>query len=498
MFLEWQNKDNIRQIFDQKIIEINNLYSLRKHEENELYNKWINNKQTSDAWSKNWCSFAKKNSATLAARYVLKKRKAKNDKMTLNSNAETELTNDIKKSLAVAQKYFKSHDIFTAEQVGELNKAALKYFKQHNTGPAAKMMIDAFKRPLSAYDYTESAKNWANPLYFPRMLGLSLWDDHTRIYLGENEKKPAALAEPIYMQMTNLMTKENSLNSKGNAILNASGQQIANIELEIAKSVLASGIPLLSSITAHYVVTWILKQVHKQFLMKQKNPRRIVLKGNAYERLGELCGVGTHPNTIDKLRKIIPMLSGCLFKYRINNRSREGNFLSYCYERAINGKYSILIIEMQPMACPGFVKTLPEGGVLFQEQRKAVPIMSPFPSYGKLKKNYGPQVRFQDEIIMEMRSRAKEIYTRGGIAISDETLRDFAQMAFLPEKMIEPVLDFWVDEDCLTRSDEGLYNIGSRESAACRMIEEDGRYEHEGALAAKRRLEKQRKKIARG
>jgi len=70
------------------------------------------------------------------------------------------------------------------------------------------------------------------------------------------------------------------------------------------------------------------------------------------------------------------VLAGCLFKYRTQDRAGEGNFLSYRYEKAINAKYSILVIELQPIACPGFIKTLPKGGVLFQEQRKAVPIIS--------------------------------------------------------------------------------------------------------------------------
>jgi hypothetical protein len=358
------------------------------------------------------------------------------------------------------------------------------------------MLIESLKKPLFDQDHVVNAKKWRNPLHFSKMLALSLWEDRTRVYLNELEIKPAALAEPIFKQITDVMTKKNSLNSEGNAIINSYGEQIANIEFDTAKSVLLSGIPLLSSITAYHVVSWLLQQVHKQFLMKDKNPRRIVLRGNAYERLGELSGAGTHPNIIDKIRKIIPALSGCLFKYRTKETVGEGNFLSYRYERAINGSYSVLIIELQPLACPGFVKTLPEGGVFFQEQRKAIPIMRPFPSYGKLKRHYSSQVRFQYELQMEFRNRAKEIYARGGISISDETLGDFAQKSLLPKKLVKPMLDFWVQENYLTRSDDGLYNIGSRESAARKMIEEAGKYEIEGTQAAKRRLEKQRKKIA--
>ena len=63
-------------------------------------------------------------------------------------------------------------------------------------------------------------------------------------------------------------------------------------------------------------------------------------------------------------------------------------------------------------------------------------------------------------------------------------------------EMVAPMIDNWVKENCLSRSKEGLYNLGSRESAARRMIEEAGKYETDGATAAKKKLEKQRRKIA--
>ncbi|MGH7249798.1 MAG: hypothetical protein ACREGC_02385, partial [Minisyncoccia bacterium] len=254
--------------------------------------------------------------------------------------------------------------------------------------------------------------------------------------------------------------------------------------------------PLLSSTTAYHVVTWLLKEVHGQIIMGHKSPRKIVLKGSAYERLGELSGTGTHPKTIDMIRRIIPALSGCIFKYQTQDRVGEGNFLSYRYERAINGSYSVLMIEMQPLACTGFVKTLPEGGALFQEQRKVVPITKPFAPYGLQRKSYGPQIRFQNALVGLMRDRAKELYIRGGIPLSEEDLFELGQESQLASKLIEPVLDFWVSNGYLARSDEGLYSLGPKESAARKMMEEAGRFEIEGTAAAKRGLEKRRRRMA--
>ena len=485
--------------FDQKIAKLNKIYTFNEHEKNELFKLCLASKQTDhiDAWSEVWDSFAKTNMAALSARCVLNQRKKKNDQYAHYENAEIELINEVKKSLTIADRYFKtSKNKPIKERVKSLNLAALTYFTHYNTGGTTKYLIEDFKKELSDQDSKKGIKNWDNPLYFSRLLALSKWMDYTSTLVYEMENKPAALAQPIFKQMANIMTQKNRLDREAKAVVDSNGDEVVLIEFETAKSVLLSAIPLLSSVTAYYVVTWLLCQVHKQFLMNDKHPRRIVLKGMAYEQLGELSGAGTSSDAIDKIRKIIPALAGCLFKYRTQDRVGEGNFLSYRYERAINGKYSILVIELQPIACPGFIKTLPKGGLLFQEQRKVVPVMRPFPVYGKLRNYYGPQLRFQMELQMEMRNRAKELYTRGGISLSDEALYDFAARSHLSQSLIKPVLEFWVEEKCLFKSDDGLYNIGNRESAARRMIEEAGKYEIEGAVAAKKSLEKQRRKIS--
>lgn len=115
------------------------------------------------------------------------------------------------------------------------------------------------------------------------------------------------------------------------------------------------------------------------------------------------------------------MLAGRLFKYRTQDRAGEGNFLSYRYEKAINAKYSILVIELQPIACPGFIKTPPKGGVLFQEQRKAVPIMRPFPAYGNKPRAVNTKFRLGTLLVIwvlitgfseESALRASSLFTR--------------------------------------------------------------------------------------
>jgi len=69
-------------------------------------------------------------------------------------------------------------------------------------------LIEDFKKELSDQDYKKGIKNWANPLYFPRLLALSKWMDYTSTLVCKMENKPVALAQPIFKQMTNIMTKK--------------------------------------------------------------------------------------------------------------------------------------------------------------------------------------------------------------------------------------------------------------------------------------------------
>jgi hypothetical protein len=229
--------------------------------------------------------------------------------------------------------------------------------------------------------------------------------------------------------------------------------------------------------------------------MNHKEPRKIIFQGDAFRRLGEVSGAGTSDATVAKIRKIIPTLAGCVFHYRTNDRIGEGNLLSYRYEKAIGQNYSILEIEMQAIACPGFVQTLPSGGIEFQEQRQMLPILGIFPFYGR-KNDHSSQASFQAELLLEMRPRAREIYERGGIYLNNDTLSELAAKASMPEKLIKPVLELWIKENYLERTEDNLYNLGTRELGARQMLIQAGKLELDGSVAGKTSLKKKRKKLS--
>ena len=442
-------------------------------------------------WSKAWRKYADVNKCALSARFAINKEKIRGDKSAQLPHAEDELIKELKKAFPAVESTIKFdvNKTLNIDEIKELDQQVLKYFKQHNIGSATKSIISNLTKINLDTNYNLKSRSiaWDNPLYFWQLIAACRWLDYTKRFVHEIQEKPAALTVNILRQISSTMRKGNKLDEENRSIINSKGTKIvgldftACINITTAKSILRSGIPLLSSVTAYYVVTWLLIQVHKQFIMNHKEPRKIIFQGDAFRRLGEASGAGAADATIAKLRKIIPALSGCLFQYRSHERTGEGNFLSYRYEKAIGRNDSILEIELQPIVCPGFVNSLPTGGIEFQEQRQMIPILNLFPFYGKRKDLYAPQAHFQTELLIEFRAHAKELYERGGVFLNKTVLLNLAERSELPSKVINPVLDLWIAEKYLTRTTDNIYNLGEREISAKKMLEISGKYEIEGS-----------------
>jgi hypothetical protein len=83
-----------------------------------------------------------------------------------------------------------------------------------------------------------------------------------------------------------------------------------------------------------------------------------------------------------------------------------------------------------------------------------------------------------------------------GVHLNEATLSDLAERSELPLKLIKPILDLWVEENYLIRTADNLYNLGEREINAKTMLELSGKYEVDGSISGKKRLQAKRKKLA--
>lgn len=460
-------------------------------------------------WSSAWRQFAENNKLLLSARFAIIQDEFYPSKSYSLDHAIEELIEDLKFILPKAEKAIglpiQEDNRYTTDKNGVLilDKNALSFFKQSNIGPQFKAFIDEFSALLenNSYDFKHRVDVWDNPLYLSRQLALLRWKDRVKEYVKRKSERPAALSVPIYQQIVCSLRRNASVNESCDGIIDANGKKIlelsstAAIDIVTAKSILRTGVPLLSSITAHHVWRWQLLEVHKQFVTKVKNPRLLVIDGG-YKRLGELSGAGISDDTAAKIRKIIFTQASCRFSYKGRDGIWEGNLISFDHWEARGQKSSLLELELRAPLCPGFVEELPIGGIEFQEQRHMLPVVR-LPIFIGRPNDHGSQASFQMELHMEERARARESYERGGILLNDEDLFELASKAQMSTRLIRKVMDAWISEGYVEKIDDCVYTIGPRYPEAREMIKKAGQLEIEGQLRGqqKKKRKYQRLKI---
>lgn len=452
-------------------------------------------------WSHTWRKYAELNKYALAARWALNDQIRKGDEKAAISSAEEDLIKELQTVLPKAERQIglplslrKYQNLKTNKNgVLELDINLLNYFKKNNWGPGTKEASKNLSNLIESREYSsdERREKWDDPLFAYQNIALTRWIDRIRKFVHKKLEKPAALTAPIFKQVSQSLLRGLVLNEQKDALIDTAGKQIlkfdtaATIQIDTAESLLRSSIPLLSSITAHHIVRWQFLEVHKQFLLGQKDPRKLIIEGG-FQKLGELSGAGTSKRIVDNIRKIIFAQAGCLFRYRRGDKIWEGNLISFDHWQAKGRNASLLEIEMRAPGCPGFVQELPLGGLELNEQRMLIPIVG-LPEFVGRSNDHASQACFQMELFIEMRMRARELYERGGILLNDDGWLQIAARAKMPHNLINKVLDCWKENNYIEEQDNYLYNIGSKYVDARTMLMKAGEAEIKGALAGKKK-----------
>lgn len=453
-------------------------------------------------WSHTWRKYAELNKHSLAARWALIHQIKKGDEKAAIASAEEDLVKELQTVLPGAEKQIglpltiKKYQNLKVNKnnILELDLNLLNYFKKNNWGPGTKEAMQNLSELInsSRYNADERREKWDDPLFAYQNIALTRWIDRIRKFVHKKLEKPAALTAPIFKQVSESLVRGLTLNENRNALIDKAGKQVlkfdtaATMQIDTAESILRSSIPLLSSITAHHIVRWQFLEVHKQFLLGQKEPRKLVIEGG-FQKLGELSGAGTSKRIIDNIRKIIFAQAGCLFRYRRGDKIWEGNLISFDHWQAKGRNASLLEIEMRAPGCPGFVQELPIGGLELSEQRALIPIVG-LPEFVGRSNEHGSQACFQMELFIEMRMRAKELYERDGILLNDDGWLQIAERARMPHSLINKVLECWVANDYIERRENYVFNIGSKYKEAKVMLMKAGEAELKGAKAGKKNI----------
>jgi len=428
-------------------------------------------------WTKAWCQFAQDNKFLLSARFALIENKNSNQSEDFLTLAIEELIRDLKTVLLEAESaiglplkhsYFLSPSIST-KGILSVDTKKLKWLIQHNIGNATKTYIETFKHIISSkgYDVEHRLDVWDNPLYFSRQLASLRWQDRIEKLANRKQINSPALTYQFYTQITEATKRETKILDNSCKIVSKEGKFVSSVNkapgttISTMEQITRSTLPLLASITSHYLWRWFIEQAHKQHLLDMEQPYKIEIIGG-FPRLGELSEAGKSREAIQRIKKIIELSSMCSYLYEGKTGEYRGNLLSFEHFEAYGRKTSKLTINLARPLCPGFVEELPEGNSKYNHQKMLVPWVKMPKLVGRNLAHHAPQSSFQLDMVAKMRLRACEIYERGGILLNDSDLIELAKGAKLSANLIDKVVDTWVQEEYLERIDDCIYMLGKR------------------------------------
>lgn len=428
-------------------------------------------------WSRAWNQFSLDNKYILSARFSLIKHVNKNQSESFLSLATEELIKDLQIVLPNAEKFIgisidKYHTISAAVNdngVLKVDTNKLHWLTQNNIGDATNKYIAEFKNIIEDdnYDPNYRLDVWDNSLYFSRQLALLRWKDLVEKLVLRKQNNAPALTYQFYTQLNEITKRETSLQENNEHIISKEGRVVSAIgkspetTISTMEQITKSNLPLLASITSHYLWRWFIEQAHKQHLLDLEQPYKIELIGG-YPKLAELSGAGGSREAISRIKKIIDMSSWCNYLYQGKTGLYRGNLLSFEYFEAYGRKSSKLTITLARPLCPGFVEELPDGNSKYNHQKMLIPWVRMPLLVGKNTAHHAPQSSFQLDLVAKMRLKACEIYERGGVLINNEDMTELAKGAKLSTDLMWKVIDAWVNEDYLERVDDCVYMLGKR------------------------------------
>lgn len=460
---------------------LSNLLSIFKHQEyenelvedNPFYRSALGWLRT--YWSYAWRKFANYYKYQLSARYAIKHYQKEEIKERYKPIAIEDLINDLKEILPSAEKtlslpiddeYFINP--ITENGILDIDLKKLKWLKQNNIGSYTQNYINDFQKIIhNSYDLNKRLDIWNLPLYLEKNIAVLRWQDRISKLIERKQNNSPALTYQFYNQINGILKRENTIDKDSKHIINKEGKIISAIDkapgitISTMEQITKSNIPLLSSITSHYLWRWFIEQAHKQHLLDIEQPYQFQINGG-YAKLGELSGAGESKEAKSRIKKIIEMSSMCNYVYQSKTGTYRGNLLSFEYFEAKGRKSSKLTITLARPLCPGFVEELPDTNSKYHHQKILVPWIKMPILIGKNSAHHAPQSSFQLEMVTKMRLRASEIYERGGIFLNNHDIFELARIAKLSTDLVNKVIDTWINEEYLERFDDCIYMLGKR------------------------------------
>lgn len=325
-------------------------------------------------------------------------------------------------------------------------------------------------------------------------LATVLWREVVGPRIDRASRKPAALVRTVHTSAMHFHSRIPKFDA-ANHTLSFEGRKLAALYgASFDLGVIERGLGLLGSVAAHRLFRWEVITGHERALREEAYPNILDVEGG-WSGLARLLGLNPDkPKVTSDLRAIVHAQAHFRFDFPDGS---HGNMLSYT-ERAAEGRNqrARVTITLGSPLLPGYTQQL-KGA-----ERKLVPMLSDAPPLYGRPNEHGQQMTMSLAVMAELRERAVELVTEGGVCLSHDDWTRLADRSGVPRRLAVPIRDHWLQGDTrstpfLKEASRDRFTLADAHTNERSFLEEAGRAERDGAEAGRKSAAKRRAKVAR-
>jgi hypothetical protein len=334
---------------------------------------------------------------------------------------------------------------------------------------------------------------WLDPtagylgMRFLTLLAVAAWT-RKRPDLERWRKKRPALAFQIHEDVARIHSRTHMLedrNGQHRLIFDESdpiaiAPSVASVDDVALAKMSASihrGVSILGSLTGHRALQWEVTTGHHQALENVADARVLTVEGGWSTFARDVLGL-TAKSDIEDLRDIVRAQSAV--RLALPDGS-FGNLIALREMEARGRRRGWVEIVLGTMLMPHYVYELDDklSGRLASESKRLVPLTGLPPFVGS-RTEYGQQATLAMNVVRELRARATELVTDGGVLIDTDRFASLAITSGLKASSVPRIIDRWTKDGpdapaYLRRVDRDRYTLGDAHGPARAFLEAAGK-----------------------
>lgn len=406
------------------------------------------------------------------------------------------------------------HRIDEGERDGMLERDAaladeLEQIGQHGRERAALVRESAKRRFANRDDLLAYFSLWlpdgflesefVDGLPWIRALGRAAWFDVVLPKLERESRVRPALAYQIHEDVSRIHSRTHTLETRnGQQHLRFDGHSpiaiVPSVEDDalgrIAESIVR-GVSLLGNITAHKALQWEVFTGYRQAIEGAADARVLLVEGGWSAFARDVLDLSAKSD-IENVRDIVRAQSA--IRLSLPDGS-FGNLLALREMEARGRRRGWIEIVLGTMLMPHYVHELDGklSGRTASESKRLVPMVGLPPFVGS-RTEHGAQATLSMHVVRELRTRAPELVTDGGVLIDAGRFASLAMSSGVKASNVHRVIDRWTQDGTdapafLRRVGHSRYTLGDAHAPARSFLETAGKMTIDASAAGRKSIE---------